>query len=96
MVNDKLFHVFVIYSNYTNIANQYAEVLNAAFPPVIIKSVEFMAISIPTIEINDIEKAVFKARGQLNFSRVLRIIVSSTTEVIKLYPVVYACFLLFF
>ena len=49
-------------------ASQYCTVSNAALPPVIIKSVAFMAISIPIIEMNDMENAVFRAKVQLNNS----------------------------
>lgn len=64
-------------------ANQYIIELKDACPPVIIKSVVFMANSIPIIEINDIEKAVFNASVQLNSSLALRIKVSKVTEVIN-------------
>ena len=64
-------------------ASQYAGVLNAAFPPVIMKSVVFIAISIPIIEINDIENAVLSAKAQLNFSRTLRIVDSTAMEVVS-------------
>ena len=62
-------------------ANQYIMVSNDACPPVIIKSVVFMAISMPIMEMNDMEKAVFSARTQSNFSLVLNITVSKAMDV---------------
>ena len=57
--------------------------LKAAVPPVIMKSVVFIAISIPIIDIKDIENAVFRARDQLNFSLILRMVDSRATDVIR-------------
>ena len=47
------------------------------------KSLAFMAISIPVIEMKDMENAVFRASDQLNFSRTLRMVDSRAMEVIN-------------
>ena len=57
--------------------------VKAAFPPVIKKSVAFIAISMAIIDRNDMDNAVLKANSHRNFSLVLKIIVSKAIEVIK-------------
>ena len=67
----------------TSRAVQYMGLPKAALPPVIIKSVVFIAISIAIIESNDIDNAVRKAKFQANCSRQCRRIVSKMMEVIN-------------
>ena len=62
-------------------AIQYFGLSNAALPPVTIKSERFMAISITTMLMKDIENAVVNAKRQLKFSRTFRMMVSNNTEV---------------
>ena len=62
-------------------ASQYAGSSNAALPPVIIKSVEFIANSIAIMEMKDIPKAVLKASFQEKPSLLFISMVSSKMEV---------------
>src|SRR5579862_7185465 len=55
--------------------------VKADLPPVIKKSEVFMAASIVTIEMNDMDKAVVRASCQLNFSRTRKRTDSSASEV---------------